>query len=59
MKCQDGFGGIEKNMYLCAQIQLQRNMKSKLLKLDAPYNVIYAGGYVGRHVAKLVTWKED
>lgn len=34
-------------------------MKSKLLKLDAPYNVIYAGGYVGRHVATLVTWKED
>ena len=27
-----------------------RKMKSKLLKLDAPYNVIYAGGFVGRHV---------
>ena len=25
-------------------------MKSKLLKLDAPYNVIYAGVFVGRHV---------
>ncbi|MCR5849218.1 MAG: hypothetical protein K6G92_00710 [Bacteroidaceae bacterium] len=34
-------------------------MKSKLLKLDAPYNVIYAGGYVGRHIATLVTWTED
>ena len=34
-------------------------MKSKLLKLDAPYNVIYAGGYVGRHVATLITWKEN
>lgn len=34
-------------------------MKSKMLKLDAPYNVIYAGGCVGRHIATLVTWKED
>ena len=34
-------------------------MKSKLLKLDAPYNVIYAGCHVGRHVATLVTWKEN
>lgn len=34
-------------------------MKSKLLKLDAPYNVIYAGGLVGRHIATMVTWKED
>ena len=34
-------------------------MKSELLKLDAPYHVIYAGGYVGRHIATLVTWKED
>ncbi len=33
--------------------------KSQLLKLDAPFNVIYAGGYVGRHIATLVTWKED
>lgn len=34
-------------------------MKSKLLKLDPPYNVIYADGLVGRHIATLVTWKED
>lgn len=34
-------------------------MKSELLKLDGPYNVIYAGGYIGRHIATLVTWKED
>jgi hypothetical protein len=34
-------------------------MKSKLLKLDAPYNVIYAGGLVGRHVATLITWREN
>ncbi len=34
-------------------------MKSQLLKLDAPYSVIYAGGYVGRHIATLLTWKED
>jgi hypothetical protein len=30
-----------------------------MLKLDAPYNVIYAGGLIGRHIATLVTWTED
>ena len=34
-------------------------MNSKILKLDAPYNVIYAGGLVGRHIATMVTWTED
>lgn len=34
-------------------------MKTQILKLDAPYHVIYAGGYVGRHIATLVTWKEN
>lgn len=34
-------------------------MNSKLLKLDAPYNVIYAGGRVGRHVATLMVWNDD
>ena len=34
-------------------------MKSKMLKLDAPYQVIYAGGLVGRHIATMVTWTED
>ena len=34
-------------------------MKSKILKLDAPYQVIYAGGLVGRHIATMVTWTED
>jgi hypothetical protein len=34
-------------------------MKSQLLKLDAPYQVIYAGGLVGRHIATMVTWTED
>jgi len=34
-------------------------MNSKILKLDAPYNVIYAGGKVGRHIATLVTWEDD
>jgi len=34
-------------------------MKSKLLKLDSPYNVIYAGGRVGRHIATLMVWNED
>lgn len=34
-------------------------MNSKLLKLDAPYNVIYAGGKVGRHLATLIVWEHD
>lgn len=33
-------------------------MNSKLLKLDAPYNVIYAGGRVGRHIATLMVWND-
>ena len=33
-------------------------MESKLLKLDKPYNVIYAGGRVGRHIATLMVWSE-
>ena len=34
-------------------------MNSKLIKLDAPYNVIYAGGKIGRHIATLMVWNED
>ena len=34
-------------------------MNSKLMKLDAPYNVIYAGGRVGRHIATLMVWNDD
>jgi len=34
-------------------------MNSKILKLDAPYNVIYAGGLVGRHIATLMTWSDE
>lgn len=34
-------------------------MNSKLMKLDAPYNVIYAGGKVGRHIATLMVWNAD
>ena len=34
-------------------------MNSKLMKLDAPYNVIYAGGCVGRHIATLMVWNDD
>lgn len=34
-------------------------MNSKLIKLDAPYNVIYAGGKVGRHIATLMVWNDD
>lgn len=34
-------------------------MKGEILKLEPPYNVIYGGGYVGRHIATLVTWKDE
>ncbi len=34
-------------------------MNSQLLKLDAPYKVIYAGGKVGLHVATLITWQGE
>lgn len=34
-------------------------MNSKLLKLDAPYKVIYAGGRIGHHIATLITWSND
>ena len=34
-------------------------MNSKLIKLDAPYSVIYAGGKVGRHIATLMVWNDD
>lgn len=34
-------------------------MNSKLLKLNEPYNVIYAGGKIGRHIATLITWADD
>ena len=34
-------------------------MNSKLLKLDEPCKVIYAGGRIGRHIATLLTWEDD
>ena len=34
-------------------------MNSKILKLDAPYNIIYAGGRVGRHIATMTIWEDD
>jgi hypothetical protein len=33
-------------------------MNSKLLKLDSPYQIIYAGGKIGRHIATLITWED-
>ena len=33
-------------------------MESKLLKLDPPYHIIYAGGKTGLHMATLMTWEE-
>ena len=51
-------GSLRKKHYLCRQIKKRRTMNSKILKLDAPYNVIYAGGKIGRHIATLITWDD-
>ena len=45
--------------YLCKLKQNDCIMNSKLLKLNEPYKVIYAGGKIGRHIATLITWEED
>ena len=42
-----------------ASLKTNETMNSKILKLDAPYNVIYAGGKIGRHIATLITWGDD
>lgn len=34
-------------------------MNSQILKLDAPYNIIYAGGRIGRHIATMTVWEDD
>ena len=34
-------------------------MNSQILKLDAPYNIIYAGGRIGRHIATITVWDDD
>ena len=34
-------------------------MNSQILKLDAPYNIIYAGGRIGRHIATMTVWDDD
>lgn len=34
-------------------------MNSKILKLDPPYNIIYAGGRIGKHIATLTIWADD
>ncbi len=34
-------------------------MNSKILRLDAPYNIIYAGGRIGRHIATMTVWEDD
>ncbi len=34
-------------------------MNSKILRLDAPYNIIYAGGRIGRHIATMTVWEDN
>ena len=33
-------------------------MNSQILKLEAPYNIIYAGGRIGRHIATMTIWDD-
>ena len=33
-------------------------MNSQILKLEAPYNIIYAGGRIGRHIATMTVWDD-
>ena len=33
-------------------------MNSEILKLEAPYNIIYAGGRIGRHIATMTVWED-
>ena len=47
------------SLYFCGCKKTNATLNSKILKLDAPYNVIYAGGKVGRHIATLMTWEDD
>lgn len=37
---------------------MHTRMNSKLLRLEPPFNIIYAGGQIGRHIATLLTWDE-
>ena len=34
-------------------------MNREILKLDAPYNIIYAGGRIGRHIATMTVWEDN
>lgn len=47
------------NLVFCTNcITFAGIMESKLLKLDPPYHIIYAGGKTGRHMATLMMWEE-
>ena len=34
-------------------------MNNNILKLEPPYNIIYAGGRIGKHIATLTVWDDD
>ena len=36
-----------------------KTMNNNILKLEAPYNIIYAGGRIGKHIATLTVWDDD
>ncbi len=53
------FGSIGNNAYLCGSKLKATTMNSKTLRLDAPYNIIYAGGRIGRHIATMTVWEDN
>ena len=34
-------------------------MNSQILKLESPYNIIYVGGRIGRHIATMTVWEDN
>lgn len=48
-RCGDALADSEKSRTFADRNTKERIMNSKLLKLDEPCKVIYAGGRIGRH----------
>ena len=54
------FGRVRFYVYLCTAKDLNKiTMNNNILKLEPPYNIIYAGGRIGKHIATLTVWDDD
>ena len=57
---QHGYLAVSKIIATFAPRKKTRiTMNSEILKLEAPYNIIYAGGRIGRHIATLTVWEDN